>query len=97
MAFGLRGLSHVVSTGCTSSTDAIFYASEHIRRGRQDVMITGGVDAPIAPGILAGFELMKVLTTEWNDDPQRASRPFSQDRSGMVLGEGAYVYVLEEM
>jgi len=97
MAFGLRGLSHVVSTGCTSSTDAIFYASEHIRRGRQDVMIAGGVDAPIAPGILAGFELMKVLTTEWNDEPWRASRPFSADRSGMVLGEGAYVFVLEDL
>ncbi len=97
MAFGLRGLSHVVSTGCTSSTDAIFYASEHIRHGRQDVMLTGGVDAPIAPGILAGFDLMKVLTTEWNDQPERASRPFSADRSGMVLAEGAYVYLLEEM
>jgi 3-oxoacyl-[acyl-carrier-protein] synthase II len=97
MAFGFRGLSHVVSTGCTSSTDAIFYASEHIARGRQDVMIAGGVDAPIAPGILAGFELMKVLTPHWNDEPHRASRPFSVDRSGMVLGEGAYVYVLEEL
>ncbi|HQU93218.1 MAG TPA: beta-ketoacyl-[acyl-carrier-protein] synthase family protein [Pyrinomonadaceae bacterium] len=97
MAFGLRGLSHVVSTGCTSSTDAIFYAAEHIRRGRQDVMIAGGVDAPIAPGILAGFELMKVLTTQWNDEPWRASRPFSGDRSGMVLGEGAYVFVLEDL
>ncbi|MEO5860115.1 MAG: beta-ketoacyl-[acyl-carrier-protein] synthase family protein [Pyrinomonadaceae bacterium] len=97
MAFGLRGLSHVVSTGCTSSTDAIFYASEHIRNGRQDVMIAGGVDAPIAPGILAGFELMKVLTDRWNDDPTKASRPFSIDRSGMVLGEGAYVYVLEDL
>ena len=97
MAFGLRGLSHIVSTGCTSSTDAIFYASEHIRNGRQDVMITGGVDAPIAPGILAGFELMKVLTDQWNDDPAKASRPFSSDRSGMVLGEGAYVLVLEDL
>jgi len=97
MAFGFRGLSHVVSTGCTSSTDAIFYASEHIRHGRQDVMIAGGVDAPIAPGILAGFELMKVLTDRWNDDPTRASRPFSADRSGMVLGEGAYVFVLEDL
>lgn len=97
MAFGFRGLSHVVSTGCTSSTDAIFYASEHIRHGRQDVMIAGGVDAPIAPGILAGFELMKVLTDRWNDDPSKASRPFSSDRSGMVLGEGAYVFVLEDL
>ena len=97
MAFGFRGLSHVVSTGCTSSTDAIFYAAEHIARGRQDMMIAGGVDAPIAPGILAGFELMKVLTPHWNDEPHRASRPFSVDRSGMVLGEGAYVYVLENL
>ncbi|HJS50995.1 MAG TPA: beta-ketoacyl-[acyl-carrier-protein] synthase family protein [Pyrinomonadaceae bacterium] len=97
MALGFRGLSHVVSTGCTSSTDAIFYAAEHIARGRQDIMIAGGVDAPIAPGILAGFELMKVLTPHWNDEPHRASRPFSVDRSGMVLGEGAYVYVLENL
>jgi 3-oxoacyl-[acyl-carrier-protein] synthase II len=97
MAFGLRGLSHVVSTGCTSSTDAIAYAAGHIALGRQEVMITGGVDAPLAPGILAAFNLMTVLTNEWNDEPHRASRPFSRDRSGIVLGEGAWVYVLEEM
>jgi 3-oxoacyl-[acyl-carrier-protein] synthase II len=96
MAFGLRGLSHVVSTGCTSSTDAIAYAAEHIALGRQDAMLTGGSDAPLAPGILAGFNLMTVLTNEWNDEPERASRPFSRDRSGMVLGEGAWVFVLEE-
>jgi len=97
MAFGLRGLSHIVSTGCTSSTDAIAYAAEHIALGRQDVMLTGGVDAPIAPGILAGFNLMTVLTNDFNDEPARASRPFSLDRSGIVLGEGAWIYVLEEM
>lgn len=96
MAFGLRGLSHIVSTGCTSSTDAIAYAAEHIALGRQDVMITGGVDAPIAPGILAAFNLMTVLTSEWNEEPHRASRPFSKNRSGMVLGEGSWLYVLEE-
>jgi 3-oxoacyl-[acyl-carrier-protein] synthase II len=96
MAFGLRGLSHIVSTGCTSSTDAIAYAAQHIALGRQEVMITGGVDAPLAPGILAGFNLMTVLTNEWNDEPHRASRPFSRDRSGIVLGEGAWIYVLEE-
>jgi 3-oxoacyl-[acyl-carrier-protein] synthase II len=97
MALGLRGLSHVVSTGCTSSTDAIFYAAEHIALGRQDMMIAGGVDAPIAPGIFAGFNLMTVLTSRWNDEPHRASRPFSADRSGMVLGEGSYLFVLEEL
>ena len=96
MAFGLRGLSHIISTGCTSSTDAIAYAAQHIALGRQDTMLTGGVDAPIAPGILAGFNLMTVLTNDFNDEPHRASRPFSRDRSGIVLGEGAWIYVLEE-
>src|ERR1051326_6526490 len=97
MAFGLRGLSHVVSTGCTSSTDAMAYAAQHIALGRQEVMLSGGVDAPIAPGILAAFNLMTVLTSDWNDEPHRASRPFSRNRSGMVLGEGAWIYVLEEL
>ena len=96
MAFGLRGLSHIISTGCTSSTDAIAYAAQHIALGRQTAMLTGGVDAPIARGILAGFNLMTVLTNEWNDEPQRASRPFSRDRSGIVLGEGSWIYLLEE-
>jgi len=97
MAFGLRGLSHIVSTGCTSSTDALAYAAEHIAVGRQDVMLSGGVDAPIAPGILAAFNLMTVLTSDWNDEPHRASRPFSKNRSGIVLGEGSWIYVLEEL
>lgn len=97
MAFGLRGLSHVISTGCTSSTDAIAYSAQHIALGRQEVMLAGGVDAPLAPGILAGFNLLTVLTTEWNDEPARASRPFSRNRSGIVLGEGAWIYVLEEL
>ena len=97
MAFGLRGLSHIVSTGCTSSTDAMAYAAQHIALGRQDVMLSGGVDAPIAPGILAAFNLMTVLTSDWNEEPHRASRPFSRNRSGIVLGEGAWIYVLEEL
>jgi 3-oxoacyl-[acyl-carrier-protein] synthase II len=97
MVFGLHGLSHVISTGCTSSTDAIFYAAQHIALGRQDTMLAGGVDSPISPGILKGFEVMTVLTKEWNDEPERASRPFSKDRSGIVIGEGAWVYVLEEL
>lgn len=97
MVFGLHGLSHIVSTGCTSSTDAMFYAAQHIALGRQDVMLTGGVDSPLALGILLGFNLMTVLTREWNSEPERASRPFSKDRSGIVIGEGAWVFVLEEM
>jgi 3-oxoacyl-[acyl-carrier-protein] synthase II len=97
MAFGLRGLSHIVSTGCTSSTDALAYAAEHIAVGRQELMLSGGVDAPIAPGILAAFNLMTVLTNDWNDEPHRASRPFSLNRSGIVLAEGAWIFLLEEL
>ena len=96
MRFNLHGLSHIVSTGCTSSTDAIFYAAQHIALGRENMMFAGGVDAPVARGILEGFNLMTVLTDEWNDEPQRASRPFDKDRSGIVLGEGAWVFVLED-
>ncbi len=95
MVFGLHGLSHIISTGCTSSTDGIFYAAQHIALGKQDLMIAGGVDSPISPGILKGFEVMTVLTDAWNEEPARASRPFDKGRSGIVLGEGAWVYVLE--
>ncbi len=95
MVFGLHGLSHIVSTGCTSSTDAISYAAQHIALGRADMMLTGGVDAPLARGILEGFNLMTVLTKRWNDEPERASRPFDKDRDGIVLGEGSWIYVLE--
>ena len=97
MAFGLHGLSHIISTGCTSSTDAVFYAAEHIALGRQDVMFAGGVDSPISPGILKGFEIMTVLTDKWNDAPAEASRPFSKDRSGIVLGEGSWIFILESL
>jgi 3-oxoacyl-[acyl-carrier-protein] synthase II len=95
MAFRLHGASHVVSTGCTSSTDALFYACDAVASGRADVVVTGGADAPLAPGILAGFCLMRVLTESWNKSPEKASRPFSSDRDGFVLGEGAWIYVVE--
>lgn len=97
MVFGLRGLSHIVSTGCTSSTDSVFYAAQHIALGKQEMMLAGGVDAPLARGILEGFIVMTVLTKEFNDAPEKASRPFDKNRSGMVLGEGAWIYVLETL
>jgi len=96
MRFGLRGLSHVVTTGCTSSTDAIGYALREIQAGRLPLILAGGVDAPLAPGILKGFTLMKILTASWNGAPQRGSRPFSADRDGFVLAEGAWMFVLED-
>jgi len=94
--FGLRGASHVVTTGCTSSTDAFGYSMRQIQSGRLDVVLSGGADAPIALGIVKGFILMKILTDSWNHAPQRASRPFSVDRDGFVLAEGAWMFVLEE-
>ncbi len=97
MVFGLHGPSHIVSTGCTSSTDAISYAAQHIALGRADMMLTGGVDAPLARGILEGFNLMTVLARNWNDEPERASRPFDKNREGIVLGEGSWIYVLETL
>ena len=97
MFFGLHGLSHIVSTGCTSSTDALGYAAQHIALGRQEMMLAGGVDSPMARGILEGFNVMTVLTKDWNDEPERASRPFDKKRSGIVIGEGAWIFVLETM
>src|SRR5690349_1081749 len=96
MRFGFRGLSHIISTGCTSSTDALGYAMRNIQAGVLDTIVAGGVDAPIAPLILRGFMLMRILTASWNAEPHRASRPFSRDRDGFVLGEGAWFFVLEE-
>ena len=95
MKFGFRGLSHIVSTGCTSSTDAIGYACRNIQAGVLDTVVAGGVDAPIAPLIVRGFMMMRIMTTSWNNDPQRASRPFSRDRDGFVLAEGAWFFVME--
>ncbi len=96
MRFGFRGLSHVISTGCTSSTDAIGYAFRNIQAGGLDMMIAGGVDAPIAPLILRGFMAMRILASKWNDEPERASRPFSRDREGFVIAEGSWFFVMEE-
>jgi len=94
--FGLRGSSHVITTGCTSSTDAIGYSVRQIQSGRLDSVLTGGADAPIALGIVKGFVLMKILTDSWNQEPQRGSRPFTVNRDGFVLAEGAWMFVLEE-
>jgi len=94
--FGLRGSSHVVTTGCTSSTDAFGYSLRQIQSGRLDMVLSGGADAPIALGIVKGFILMKILTDSWNDQPERGSRPFSGDRDGFVVAEGAWMFILEE-
>jgi len=97
IALHLRGPSHVLSTGCTSSTDAIGYAAMLIRAGVVPAMIAGGADAPISHGILLAFEKMKVISTKRWDDPSKSSRPFNLDRDGFVLGEGAWMFVVEDL
>jgi 3-oxoacyl-[acyl-carrier-protein] synthase II len=96
MRFGFRGFSHVITTGCTSSTDALGYALRQIRAGAVHTVIAGGVDAPLAPLIHRGFQLMRIMSTRWNHEPERASRPFSSDRDGFVVAEGAWFFVVEE-
>ena len=97
MRFGFRGLSHIVSTGCTSSTDALGYAFRTIQAGVLSTIVAGGVDSPIAPLIVRGFQLMRIMSTRWNHQPERASRPFSRDRDGFVIAEGAWFFVIEEL
>ena len=91
----LHGISHVVSTGCTSSTDAIGYAASLIRSGEADVILSGGADACVTPGMIFGFSRMKAVSTRYNDAPAEASRPFDLGRDGFVLGEGAWMLTLE--
>lgn len=96
MRFGLRGPSQVVSTGCTSSTDALGQAFRAIKFGSGDLFLAGGVDATVVRGIMEGFAMMRIVSTAREGDPPRASRPFSADRDGFVLGEGSWMFVLEE-
>ena len=95
IALELHGISHVISTGCTSSTDAISYAAALIRAGEADVILSGGADACVTPGMIFGFSKMRAVSTAHNDEPAAASRPFDRDRDGFVLGEGAWMVVLE--
>lgn len=97
MAYGLKGFSHLLSTGCTSSTDALNYAVQNIQLGKIDTILSGGIDAPLAHSIMLGFCMMRLMTPSWNEEPHRASRPFCKGRDGFVVGEGAYLFVLEEL
>ena len=97
MRFGFRGMSQVVTSGCTSSTDAIGYAYRQIQAGVLPMIVSGGVDTPITLGIVKGFILMRIMTSSWNSEPERASRPFTANRDGFVLAEGSWMFVLEEL
>lgn len=93
--YGLTGPSSASVTACASAADSLVAAHQMITSGEADVVIAGGTDAPVIESVLGGFAKMRALSTR-NDEPERASRPFSADRDGFVLGEGAAVLVLEE-
>ena len=91
----LRGVSHVLSCGCTSSSDAIGYAAGLLRAGDADVILSGGTDACVTPGMIFGFSRMRAVSMAYNERPAEASRPFDKGRDGFVLGEGAWMLALE--
>ena len=94
--FGAKGPNCANATACSTGTHALGDSARIIARGEADIMIAGGAEAPLTPLSLAGFNSIKAIS-ERNDEPAKASRPFDAKRDGFVMGEGAGVFILEEL
>jgi 3-oxoacyl-[acyl-carrier-protein] synthase II len=94
---GLKGPNHAVVTACSTGAHAIGDASRLVGLGDADVMLAGGAESPVCRLSIAGFAACRALSTNFNDAPQRASRPYDRDRDGFVMGEGAGMVVVEEL
>jgi 3-oxoacyl-[acyl-carrier-protein] synthase II len=97
LRFGAQGPNFATTSACASGAHALGEALRLVRHGVQDVMIAGGAEAPVTMLGVGGFAAMRALAASWNDDPERASRPFDRDREGFVIAEGAGVLVLESL
>lgn len=94
--YGLKGICNTISTGCTAGTDSVGFSFETIRDGDADIMVTGASEAPITPITFGAFDVVNVLAVR-NDEPEKASRPFDNQRNGFVISEGCGILILEEL